>query len=59
VVERLDPPSLTTPARLATEHAPWSRRVMSKIAEEWAADDLAAVASRLGAIKLPWAGRRA
>jgi predicted ester cyclase len=28
----------------------------SKIAEVWAADDVAAVASQLGAIKLPWAG---
>jgi hypothetical protein len=26
-----------------------------RIAEEWAADDLAAVASQLGAIELPWA----
>ncbi|HXI55186.1 MAG TPA: ester cyclase, partial [Polyangia bacterium] len=25
-----------------------------KISEEWAADDMAAFASQLGAIKLPW-----
>jgi steroid delta-isomerase-like uncharacterized protein len=27
-----------------------------KISEEWAADDMAAFASQLGAIKLPWSG---
>ena len=26
-----------------------------KVTEEWALDDMAAVASQLGAIKLPWA----
>ena len=27
-----------------------------KISEEWAADDMAAFASQLGALQLPWAG---
>jgi predicted ester cyclase len=29
---------------------------VGKISEEWASDDMAAFASQLGAIQLPWAG---